>query len=174
MQQADFRAASYWMTTRDYLPGPPLAGDLEVDVAIIGGGFTGLSAAHHLKLAEPGLRVALLETEVIGYGASGRNGGFNMTLFGLTLSITALRFGKSQAREAHRYMELAVDTTRDLITSLGIDCDYEHPRSSSSTAAPSRGRRSRSGPWPRSRSGATCAGRIAASTPLGARRSVWA
>jgi hypothetical protein len=48
MQQADFRAASYWMTTRDYLPGPPLAGDIEVDVAIIGGGFTGLSAAHHL------------------------------------------------------------------------------------------------------------------------------
>jgi len=127
MEQADFRAASYWMTTRDYLPGPPLADDLEVDVAIIGGGFTGLSAAHHLKLAEPGLRVALLEGEVIGFGASGRNGGFNMTLFGLTLSITALRFGKSQAREAHRYMELAVDTTRDLIASLGIDCDYEHP-----------------------------------------------
>lgn len=123
----DFRDASYWMNTRDYVPGPPLEGDIEVDVAIIGGGFTGLSAAHHLKLADPGLRVALLEGEVIGWGASGRNGGFNMTLFGLTLSITALRFGKQQAREAHHYMERAVDTTRELITSLGIDCDYEHP-----------------------------------------------
>jgi GH18 family chitinase len=67
-----------------------------------------------------------------------------MTLFGLTLSITALRFGKNQAREAHRYMERAVDTTRQLISTLGIDCDYEHPRSSSSTGAPSRGRPSRS------------------------------
>ena len=127
MQQADFRSASYWMTTRDYQPGPPLASDFEVDVAIVGGGFTGLSAAHHLKLAEPQLRVAILEGEVIGFGASGRNGGFNMTLFGLTLSITALRFGKEQAREAHLYMERAVETTRELIRELRIDCDYEHP-----------------------------------------------
>jgi glycine/D-amino acid oxidase-like deaminating enzyme len=127
MQQADFRSASYWMTTRDYQPGLPLGSDLEVDVAIVGGGFTGLSAAHHLKLADPNLRIAILEGEVIGFGASGRNGGFNMTLFGLTLSITALRFGKQQAREAHLYMERAVDTTRDLIEQLGIDCDYEHP-----------------------------------------------
>jgi glycine/D-amino acid oxidase-like deaminating enzyme len=127
MTMGDFRDASYWMCTRDYVPGPPLEGDIEVDVAIIGGGFTGLSAAHHLRQASPGLSVALLEGEVIGWGASGRNGGFNMTLFGLTLSITALRFGKAQAREAHHYMERAVDTTRELITTLGIDCDYEHP-----------------------------------------------
>jgi glycine/D-amino acid oxidase-like deaminating enzyme len=144
MEHADFRAASYWMTTRDYVPGPALEGGFEVDVAIVGGGFTGLSAAHHLRQASPGLSIALLEGEVIGWGASGRNGGFNMTLFGLTLSITALRFGKSQAREAHRYMERAVDTTRELITSLGIDCDYEHPRSPSSTGAPYRGHPSRS------------------------------
>lgn len=127
MQQQDFRSASFWMTTRGYRPGPPLEDALDVDVAIVGGGFTGLSAAHHLKLTEPGLRVALLESQVIGFGASGRNGGFNMTLFGLTLSITALRFGKLQAREAHLYMERAVDTTRELIQELDIDCDYEHP-----------------------------------------------
>jgi glycine/D-amino acid oxidase-like deaminating enzyme len=123
----DFRDKSFWMTTREYEPGAPLAGTIEVDVAIVGGGFTGLSAAHHLKRAAPEMKVALLESQVIGFGASGRNGGFNMTLFGLTLSITALRFGKESAREAHRYMERAVDTTRDLIAELGIDCDYEHP-----------------------------------------------
>lgn len=50
-----------------------------VDVAIVGGGFTGLSSAYHIKKAEPNLKVALLESEVIGFGASGRNGGFNMT-----------------------------------------------------------------------------------------------
>ncbi len=115
------------MTTREYAPGDPLQGDIDVDVAIVGGGFTGLSSAYHIKKAEPNLKVALLESEVIGFGASGRNGGFNMTLFGLTLSITALRFSKQKAKEAHHYMERAVDYLRDLVSELGIDCDYEHP-----------------------------------------------
>ena len=109
MPISDFKDKSYWMTTRDYLPGEPLREDIEVDVAIVGGGFTGLSSAYHIKKAEPNMRVALLESEVIGFGASGRNGGFNMTLFGLTLSITALRFGKAKAKEAHLYMERAVE-----------------------------------------------------------------
>jgi glycine/D-amino acid oxidase-like deaminating enzyme len=123
----DFRDKSFWLTTRGYEPGGALDGSIEVDVAIVGGGFTGLSAAHHLKRAEPELEIALLEAQVIGFGASGRNAGFNMTLFGLTLSITSLRFGKEGAREAHLYMERAVDTTRDLIIELAIDCEYEHP-----------------------------------------------
>jgi glycine/D-amino acid oxidase-like deaminating enzyme len=127
MGRENFKEKSYWMTTREYAPGDPLRGDIDVDVAIVGGGFTGLSSAYHIKKAEPNLKVALLESEVIGFGASGRNGGFNMTLFGLTLSITALRFGKQKAREAHHYMERAVDYLRDLVAELGIDCDYEHP-----------------------------------------------
>jgi len=127
MNRDNFKEKSYWMTTREYAPGDPLEGDIDVDVAIVGGGFTGLSSAYHIKKAEPNLKVALLESEVIGFGASGRNGGFNMTLFGLTLSITALRFGKQKAREAHHYMERAVDYLRDLVAELRIDCDYEHP-----------------------------------------------
>ncbi|MFH1136896.1 MAG: FAD-dependent oxidoreductase [Pseudomonadota bacterium] len=127
MSEQKFEAKSYWMKTRDYQPGPSLQGDGEVDVAIIGGGFTGLSTAYHLKKESPGLRVAILESEIIGFGASGRNGGFNMTLFGLTLSITALRFGKAKARESHLYMERAVDLLRDLVKELNLDCDYEHP-----------------------------------------------
>lgn len=122
-----FEEKSYWMTTRDYAPNPPLKGEIDVDVAIVGGGFTGLSAAHFLKEASPGLRVALLESQVIGFGASGRNGGFSMTLFGLTLSITAVRFGRQRAKEAHHYMERAVDLLKDLVERHGIDCDYEHP-----------------------------------------------
>ncbi len=121
-----FEEKSYWMTTRDYEPGPALKEDLDVDVAIVGGGFTGLSTAFHVKKDAPGAKVALLESQIIGFGASGRNGGFNMTLFGLTMGITRLRFGRAAAREAHHYMEKAVDTTRDLITGLGLDCDYEH------------------------------------------------
>jgi glycine/D-amino acid oxidase-like deaminating enzyme len=122
-----FNPKSYWMTTRDYTPGPCLAKDIDVDVAIVGGGFTGLSTAFHLKKEQPDLRIAIFESEVIGFGASGRNGGFNMTLFGLTLSITALRFGKAKAKEAHLYMERAVDLLKKLVDELNLDCDYEHP-----------------------------------------------
>ncbi len=127
MKKEDFREKSYWLTTRPYSPFPALSGDKTVEVAVVGGGFTGLSTAYHLKKADPALSVALLEGQVIGFGASGRNGGFNMTLFGLTLSVTALRFGRARAREAHLYMERAVDTLRDLVALEKISCDYEHP-----------------------------------------------
>ena len=127
MKKEDFKEKSYWMTTREYLPGAPLQDDIEVDVAVVGGGFTGLSSAYHIKKAEPNLRVVLLESEVIGFGASGRNAGFSMTLFGMTLGLTARRFGKKKAKEAHHYMERAVDYLRDLVAELKIDCDYEHP-----------------------------------------------
>jgi glycine/D-amino acid oxidase-like deaminating enzyme len=56
-------------------PEPPLAGPLVTDVAIVGGGFTGVSTAWHLRRANPGLGIALLEAGVLGQGASGRNGG---------------------------------------------------------------------------------------------------
>ena len=55
---------------------PALAGDLDVDVAIVGAGYTGLWTAYYLLLADPGLRVAVLEAEHAGFGASGRNGGW--------------------------------------------------------------------------------------------------
>ncbi|MGE0547512.1 MAG: NAD(P)/FAD-dependent oxidoreductase [Kofleriaceae bacterium] len=56
-------------------PSPPLARDISVDVAIIGGGFTGVSTAYHLSKRMPGLGVALLEAKSLGNGASGRSGG---------------------------------------------------------------------------------------------------
>jgi glycine/D-amino acid oxidase-like deaminating enzyme len=103
----------------------PLDGSNTADVTIIGGGYTGLSAGYHLKKFHPEMDVCLLESDICGYGASGRNGGFSMTLFGLTKGITALRFDHQKARSAHVYMEQAVDYLHDLITTHNIDCDYE-------------------------------------------------
>ncbi|MHB8397439.1 MAG: NAD(P)/FAD-dependent oxidoreductase [Candidatus Limnocylindrales bacterium] len=66
----------YWMTTGIPAIEPPLTGRTDADVVIVGGGFTGLWTAIQLSDTEPGLRIELLEQETVGFGASGRNGGF--------------------------------------------------------------------------------------------------
>jgi len=127
IERQDFRDKSYWLTTREYTPNGSLEGDIDVDVAVIGGGFTGLTSSYFLKKAQSGLRVAVLEGHVIGFGASGRNAGFSMTKFGLTHTVTAFRFGHQKTVEAHEYICRAVDLLRDLVNTLKLDCDYEHP-----------------------------------------------
>ena len=106
----DYSDKSFWLATYgDYLPNPVLQGDLKIDVAIIGAGFTGLATAYNLRKEDAGLSVAVFEAEVVGFGASGRNGGFSMTLFGLEPSVTKALFDHQRTIEAHRYMERAVD-----------------------------------------------------------------
>ena len=124
----DYSDKSFWLATYGpYKSNPALKGDLSVDVAIIGGGFTGLSTAYHLRKDNPGMRVAVLEAECIGYGASGRNGGFSMTLFGLEPAVTKALFGQQRTVEAHRYMERAVDFVDALIKEHKIQSDYWFP-----------------------------------------------
>lgn len=118
---------SFWLEGAPYAARDPVQGDRRVDVAIVGAGFTGLSTALHLLEAEPGMEIAVLDSEVVGFGASGRNAGFSMTLFGLTLSTTALLFGRWRAAAAHRYMEEAVETLERIVATHDIACDYERP-----------------------------------------------
>ena len=106
-------------------PPPPretLRGDLHADVAVVGGGIAGCSAALHL--AQRGYRVVLLEARSIGYGASGRSGG--QTIFGLAASQHTLIDQVGRA-EAHRLFALSVealDLVQSLMSDFGIDCDY--------------------------------------------------
>ncbi len=133
---------SFWLATaQPYAPNPPLQGDLHVDVAIIGAGFTGLSTAYHLRSDAPGLSVAVLESEVVGFGASGRNGGFSMTLFGLEPAVTKALFGEQRTVEAYRYMERAVDYVQALVAEHGIQSDYEHPGFLRAATTPAYARR---------------------------------
>jgi len=123
----DATQKSYWLNTYGpYAPNAPVAGEVRTDVAIIGGGYTGLATAYFLRKAEPAMKVAVLEGEVVGYGASGRNGGFAMTLFGLEPAVTAMLFGKQRMVEAHHYCERSVDLVRDLIRAHAIQSDFEY------------------------------------------------
>lgn len=123
----DYTQKSYWLNAYGpYSPNMPVEGDIDVDVAIIGGGYTGLATAYFLCKAEPSMKVAVLEAEVIGFGASGRNGGFAMTLFGLEPAVTAMLFGKQRTVEAHHYCERSVDLVRELIREHNIQSDFEY------------------------------------------------
>jgi gamma-glutamylputrescine oxidase len=101
-----------------------LAGDARADVAVLGGGIAGCSAALHL--ARRGYRVALLEAHTVGYGASGRSGG--QTIFGLAVGQKALAadVGRDDARRLFDLSVEALDLTQSLINENAIDCDY-HP-----------------------------------------------
>ncbi len=123
----DYRSKSWWLESLPHTitPNPSLEGTQKADVVVIGGGYTGLSVGYHLKQINTGIDVRIIESDVCGYGASGRNGGFSMTLFGLTKGITKFRFNDEKAKSAHQYMEEAVDYLHDVITQNNIDCDYE-------------------------------------------------
>jgi glycine/D-amino acid oxidase-like deaminating enzyme len=73
-----YRSTSFWFDSLGSEPElrPPLPGDLDVDVAILGAGFTGLWTAYYLALADPSCRIAVIERDTAGFGASGRNGGW--------------------------------------------------------------------------------------------------
>ncbi|MBW1984775.1 MAG: FAD-dependent oxidoreductase [Deltaproteobacteria bacterium] len=115
---------SLWLDTYGpYSAEPQLKEDLDVDIAVIGGGFTGVATALELKRAEPSLRVAVLEAKTVGFGASGRNGSFAMTVVGLGFGVTAMLRGKQFLKDAHHYMMKAVDYMDDLIQRENLDCD---------------------------------------------------
>jgi gamma-glutamylputrescine oxidase len=99
-----------------------LRGELRADVAVLGGGIAGCSAALHL--ANRGFRVALLEARGVGYGASGRSGG--QTIFGLAATQRALaaKVGRDDARRLFDLSIEALDLTQSLIRDHAIDCDY--------------------------------------------------
>ena len=74
-----------------------LDGDLDVDVCVVGAGFTGLWTAYALLAADPRVRVAVLEAEIAGFGASGRNGGWCSALFPASTAALARRHGRDAA-----------------------------------------------------------------------------
>jgi glycine/D-amino acid oxidase-like deaminating enzyme len=124
--EARLRALSLWWDGLEEAPRPrtALARDLDVDVAIVGAGFTGLWTAHSLLAADPTLRIALLEAEVAGFGASGRNGGWCSALFAASDARIARRHGAAGARAMRRAMRETVDVVGATAATEGIDCHF--------------------------------------------------
>ena len=115
---------SWWLEeARTYRPNeiaPPLAGALEADVAVVGGGYTGLWTALALRERDPSLRVAVLEAREIGDGPSGRNGGF---LHGYWSSLATLRavLGDGAALQLAHASSRIVPAVRDFLDRRGED-----------------------------------------------------
>jgi len=103
-------------------PGPPLEGDLDCDVAVIGAGYTGLSCA--LALAEAGADVAVLERDYAGFGASGRNAGHLTPTIGKDLPTLLRMYGRERGGALVRLAEEGIEHVEGAIAERDIDCDY--------------------------------------------------
>lgn len=117
----DLRSPSPWLE-EGAEAAPPLQGERRVDVAVVGGGFTGLGAA--LALREEGLSVALIERAFAGFGASGRNAGHLTPTIGKDLPSLLRLYGRERARRFAEAAEAAVAAVEDNIARHAIDCDY--------------------------------------------------
>ncbi|MDX3926126.1 MAG: FAD-binding oxidoreductase [Shinella sp.] len=116
---------SFWYADIGGIPSPrpPLAGDTEVDVAIVGAGFTGLWTAYYLKKAEPSIRIAVLEREFAGFGASGRNGGWLSGGFGWSREKYLRTSSRQGVIDMQRAMAGTVDEVISVAEAEGIDAD---------------------------------------------------
>lgn len=111
---------SYWQTTLKYdAKYPLLSSDLQVDVAVIGGGYSGMSAVEHLS--EKGVSAVLLEANTIGWGASGRNGGVVSSKFRKSFSNIARQFGLEDSRMLHQIALASVEYVQNLIEKYNIE-----------------------------------------------------
>ncbi len=126
MTPQGYRALSLWHDTAgdDKAPRPSLPGDFDVDVAVVGAGYTGLWTAYYLKRADPSLRVVVLEREVAGFGASGRNGGWCSALFPASVAWLAARYGEERAVAQHRAMQATLDEIAQVVAAEDIDCGF--------------------------------------------------
>jgi glycine/D-amino acid oxidase-like deaminating enzyme len=118
----EFQESNYWLTTTS-MPGGT-AGDLpeRVDVVIIGAGYTGLSAAR--TLAKRGVKVAVLEANTIGWGASSRNGGMVLTGMKLDVGTLAKRYGMELTRRMYADSLASIHLVEQIVREDNIACDF--------------------------------------------------
>ena len=125
----DYRTVGFWFDSiaadeDGFRPRPGLDADADVDVAIVGAGLTGLWTAYYLQERDPSLRILLLEKEVSGFGASGRNGGWCSSLFPWSASKLDARYGRDAAVGMRQAMVDTVDEVGRVAETEGVDIDF--------------------------------------------------
>ena len=125
---------------------PPLDGDTEADVAVVGAGYTGLWTAYHLLRGDPSLRVVVIEREIAGFGASGRNGGWCSALFPASAAKLARRHGRAAADAMGAAMRDTVDEVGKAVAEEGIACDWVKGGTVTLARSPAQLRRARASP----------------------------
>ncbi len=120
------RYISFWYSQIDPPPRrrDPLAGQREADVCIVGGGFTGLWTAYQLLRGNPSLEVVVLEAETVGFGASGRNGGWVEGRLAGDREHWAAHGGRAGALALERAIQATVDEIGEVTAAEGIDCAF--------------------------------------------------
>lgn len=120
------RAASFWLETSgdDLAPRPPLDGSTDADVAILGAGYTGLWTAYYLARRDPGLRIVVVEREIAGFGASGRNGAWCAPDLNISLERLAHLHGHDGARRIQAATYEAVDEIGRVTAAEGVDAGW--------------------------------------------------
>jgi glycine/D-amino acid oxidase-like deaminating enzyme len=138
------RSPSFWLhTLGPVTPRPALPGDRDADVAIVGGGYTGLWTAYYLARAAPHLSIVVLDAAYCGFGASGRNGGWASGLFPVPEATLARRYGPDRAAAMHEALADAVDEVGRAARAEGIDCHYAKGGTISLARSPAQLRRAR-------------------------------
>lgn len=122
----DYAGVSYWLETAgdDLTPRAPLDGRVRADVAVVGAGYTGLWTAWELLRREPSLDVVVLEAEIAGFGASGRNGGWCSTGLGVSPGELARRTSPADARRTFEVVRETVDEIGALTAAAGLDIGF--------------------------------------------------
>lgn len=121
-----YRRRSLWLDLLEepLVPRPSLGGPVSADVAIVGAGFTGLWTAYYLAKADPSLRIVVLEREIAGFGASGRNGGWVSPFFPAPLERIAAAHGREAAIAMQRALFDTVDEIGRASAAEGIDARF--------------------------------------------------
>ena len=124
--EAPYRRRSMWLDllVESLAPRPTLPGPADADVAIVGAGYTGLWTAYYLARADPHLRIAVLEKEIAGFGASGRNAGWVSPWFPASLATIARAHGRDKAVAMQRAMFDTVDEVGRVAAAEGIQARY--------------------------------------------------
>lgn len=118
--------ASLWRTTVDGTPPtyPQLEGDRDADVVIVGAGYTGLWTAYYLAEADPSLRIVVLDKEYVGFGASGRNGGWCSAIYPASMRRVSTLAGREAAIRMQRAMNDTVVEVGAVAAAEGIECGF--------------------------------------------------